>query len=162
MSSDSAGLAVAAAEAQWRITGADDVLPVLTAQISGPAGYAALRAIATMGAAAEPAVPSVAALLPDPHRRLSAALTLWRLTGDTERTLPILTESWHDKPVTRNEIVAHASGPLTAGLAPLLRAELATPARHALTGTGWSSRQVIDDERLLAACRTALAASANE
>jgi hypothetical protein len=159
MTSDSAGLAVAAAAALWRITGADDVLPVLTAQISGPAGYAALRAMATMGAGAEPAVPSVAALLLDPHRRLSAALTLWRLTGDTERTLPILTESWHDKPATRNEIVAHASGPLTAGLAPLLLAELATPARHGLTDTGWSSRQVIDDERLLTVCRTALEAS---
>ncbi|NMO51865.1 hypothetical protein HH310_11755 [Actinoplanes sp. TBRC 11911] len=160
MTADDAGLAVAAAEALWFVTGADDVLPSLIAQIAGPSGYAALRAVAAMGAAAEPATASVTALLADPQRRPDAAITLWQLTGDTDRTLPILAATWQDKPTRRNEIVAHARGALTAGLAPLLRAELSAPARHGLTDTGRSSRQVIDDERLLTACRAALATRA--
>lgn len=185
---DDPRLAVAAAEALWRIERAD-VLPWLTPRIDGPAGTAALRAIAAMGAAAAPAAPYVATFL-DPGdagwwRPTAAALALWRISDDPERAAPVLTAAWHANPRTRLEIADAASTPVTvepsppagsftgdrsagggpaagpnplaAALAPVLRAELAEPRRHGTSGTGWSSAQVTDDERLLADCRRALA-----
>ncbi|MEV0130631.1 hypothetical protein AB0H83_19475 [Dactylosporangium sp. NPDC050688] len=173
---DDPRLAVAAAEALWRIERAD-VLPWLTPRIDGPAGTAALRAIAAMGAAAAPAAPYVATFLDARDagwwRPTAAALALWHVSGDAERAAPVLTAAWHANPRTRLDIAAAATPgtvapcagggpsagahPLAAALAPVLRAELAEPRRHGTDGTGWSSMQVTADERLLADCRRALA-----
>ncbi|MEV4514448.1 hypothetical protein AB0K00_36485 [Dactylosporangium sp. NPDC049525] len=157
---DDAQLAVAAAGALWRIEGSPDVLPLLAARIDGAYGGSALREIAGLGSAAADAAPYVATFLDAPDRGwwlpMRAAVALWRMIGDAERTAPVLTAAWHGNPHTRNEIAAAVAGPLTAALAPLLRAELADPRRHGARETGWSSAQVTDDERLLAACRTAL------
>ncbi|WP_327001294.1 hypothetical protein OHA72_40070 [Dactylosporangium sp. NBC_01737] len=165
---DDARLAVAAAGALWRIEGSPAVLPLLAAHIDGPWGTAALAAIAELGAAAADAAPVVATVLGAPDgdrwRPMHAAVALWRITGDADRTAPVLTAAWHGNPHTRNAIVAAlagpgalTAGPLAAALEPLLRAESADPRRYGARERGWSSNQVTNDERLLAACRAALA-----
>lgn len=158
---DDPDLAVAAAGALWRIERSPDALPLLTAQVKGRAGTAALREIAALGPAGAAAARAVAPALKakDQYwwRPVHAAVALWRIAGDAERCLPVLAEAWHGNPRTRIEIAAAATGPLAAGLAPLLRAELAEPRRHGVTDDSWSSAAVTDDERFQAACRAALA-----
>jgi hypothetical protein len=157
---DNAELAVAAAGALWQIEGSLAVLPMLTARIDGPAGVAALEEIAAMGPAARTAAPYVATFLevPDKYWWLptQAAIALWQVTGDAVRAAPVLAAAWHGNQDTRTAIAEAANGPLAVGLEPLLRAELAAPGRHGVSETGWSSAQVGNHERLLAACRAAL------
>lgn len=162
---DDPHLAVVAAAALGRIQGPVAALPLLVAQVDGPAGVAALTEVGALGPAASAAVPSLVASLdaPDPHRwrPARAALALWQVTGDAARAVPVLTEAWEVNHRTRPVIAAAATGALASALSPWLIAELAEPRRHgrpsgAGTGTRTSSGAIEVDERLVAACRRAL------
>ena len=155
---DDPRLAVAAAGALWRIDRSLDALTLLTAHLDGPAATAALEEIAAMGPAAAPAASLVDTYLDAPPQRhwwtpVSAALALWRLTGEAERVAPVLTAAWHGNPHTRPDIAQAAAGPLAAALEPLFRAEIAANRRFNASAHSWSTAQVTDDERLLELCR---------
>jgi HEAT repeat protein len=101
--SDSRALATAAATALWKITGdPEEALPRLIELIeTGPneAGLA-IHAIEKMGPAARRAAPTLRAYL---GRDLStttvhAAEALWRVTGSSKETLPILRKALADDP----------------------------------------------------------------
>lgn len=156
---DDPRLAVAAAGALWRISRSPDALALLTAHLDGPAAAAAFEEIAAMGPAAAPAASLVATYLDAPPQRhwrtpAHAALALWRITGEAGRAAPVLTAAWHGNPRTRTKIAQAATGPLTAALEPLFRAELAASRRFNVSPNTWSTAQVTDDERLLQLCRT--------
>jgi hypothetical protein len=154
---DDPSLAVAAAGALWRIERWDGTLPALTARIESTAGAMALTEIAELGPAAGPAVSYLATFLDteDRHwwRPARAALALWSATGDAERVTPVLTAAWWGNAHTRTP-VAEAGIP---SLKPLFAEEIAAKRRHNARDDGRSSDQVAADERLLAACRAALA-----
>ncbi|MEU4419925.1 OmpA family protein [Actinoplanes sp. NPDC024001] len=154
--------AVAAAGALWRIERSPEALPVLISHLGDAAAVDALAQLAAMGPAAAPAAPALAPLMKvsgnpwwTPAR---AALALWQITGDVKRTAPVLRKAWRGNVYTRTSIAAAARGPLAAALAPLLEGELAQRRRHNAAEDFSSSDQVHSDERLLDACRTALAA----
>jgi hypothetical protein len=158
---DDPRLAVAAAGALWRIDRSPDALALLTPHLDGSASREAFEEIAAMGAAAAPAAPLVATYLDTPPGQhwwtpTRAALTLWQLTGETERTAPVLTAAWHGNPHTRPKIAEATTGPLAAVLEPLLRAEIAANRRFNVSAGSWSSAQVTEDEQLLKVCRDVL------
>lgn len=149
---------VGAAFALWRVTGdADRVLPVFLRHVENAKALEAL---------AEVARPETAPALRPPldHEngwvRLGAAVALWRATGDVAGALPVLREVWGENPHTRAEIARAVArmGTAASSLAPLLRDELARPARLGSSMGGvWSSDGVRADEELQRECRAALA-----
>src|SRR5262249_60209470 len=93
-----------AAAALWQIDSATQprVLPVLTEVLREPdyaSGPAVLRALARIGPAAKETVPWVADAVKhsQPAIRVEAALALWRITGQTERTLPVLLDAFDER-----------------------------------------------------------------
>ncbi|PSL51892.1 hypothetical protein B0I31_11788 [Saccharothrix carnea] len=155
-------VAIAAAAALWRVEGdADRVLPTLLSRLDQPA---ALELIAELGPAAGPHLPVLRALLdrPDPNgwHAVHVAEALWRVEGDAEAALPLLTAAWHKNVHVRVTVARCLAemGRAAAPAAPLLREELARRRRHTSTGSGWSSDQVVADEELLRLCRDVLAA----
>lgn len=157
---DDPRLAVAAAGALWRIDRSPDALALLTSHLGGSASREAFEEIDAMGAAAAPAAPLVATYLEAPPEQwwtpTLAALALWQLTGEAERTAPVLTAAWHGNPHTRLKIAEAATGPLAAALEPLFRAEIAANRRFNVSANSWSSAQVTEDEQLLKVCRAVL------
>ncbi|WP_250007966.1 hypothetical protein [Actinoplanes sp. M2I2] len=155
-------LAVAAAGALWRIDRSPDALALLTARLNGPAAGNALEEIADMGSPAASAAPLVATYLnaPDPHwwTPAHAALTLWRLTGETERVVPVLAAAWHGNLYTRTTIAEAATGRLATALQPLFRAESGADRRFSASADLAASARVPLDEHLLKLCQ-ALAGS---
>ncbi|GIJ45585.1 hypothetical protein Val02_24710 [Virgisporangium aliadipatigenens] len=154
-------LAVAAAGALRRIDRSSEALALLTTHLDGPAAGEAFDEIAAMGTAAAGAAALVATYVDAPPGRhwwtpTRAALALWRLTGDTERTAPVLAAAWHGNPRTRPRIAEAAAGPLAAALEPLFRAEIAMNRRFDASAVPGSSGQVSEDERLRELCRAAL------
>ncbi|MEU8661143.1 hypothetical protein AB0C31_31175, partial [Actinoplanes philippinensis] len=150
-------LAVTAAGALWRIDRSPDALALLTAHLGGPAAGKAFEEIAAMGSTAVSAAPLVATYLDarDPHwwTPAHAALTLWRLTGETERIAPVLTAAWHGNLHTRATIAEAATGSLAAALHPLFQAEIAANQRFNISANMPASTRVPDDERLQKLCR---------
>ncbi|MFD0599303.1 HEAT repeat domain-containing protein [Catellatospora coxensis] len=100
----------------------------------------------------------------DPHGwlGLGAARALWQVAGETSSVTPVLERVWAANPHTRTAIAQVWSdmGRAAAGAEPLLEAELGRARRHNAVEGGYSSAQVVDDERLLRACRAALTAVA--
>ncbi|WP_033442411.1 HEAT repeat domain-containing protein [Saccharothrix sp. NRRL B-16314] len=155
-------VAVAAATALWRVDGdADRVRSTLARHLDN---VHAVAALGELGEAAEPHLPALRALLTKPDdygwTRLHVAEALWRLTGDADTVLPLLTAVWTVNAHTRRAAVRCMAdmGPAAAPAAPLLREELARPRRHTAKDDGWSSDQVRADEELLRLCRGALVA----
>ncbi|MFC7245555.1 hypothetical protein ACFQO7_24025 [Catellatospora aurea] len=100
----------------------------------------------------------------DPHGwlRLGAARALWQVAGETSTVTPVLEGVWDANPHTRTAIAQVWSdmGLAAASARPLIEAELSRVRRHNAVDGGYSSAQVVDDERLLRACRAALTAVA--
>ncbi|MEU8002271.1 hypothetical protein AB0B66_14005 [Catellatospora sp. NPDC049111] len=100
----------------------------------------------------------------DPHGwlRLGAARALWQVAGETSTVTPVLEGVWDANPHTRTAIaqVWWDMGLAAASARPLIEAELSRVRRHNAVDGGYSSAQVVDDERLLRACRAALTAVA--
>ena len=157
---DDPHLAVAAAGALWRIDRSPDALTRLSTHLDSPAATTAFEELAVMGSAAAPAAPLVASYLDAPPEPTwwwaptRAALTLWRLTDESERVAPVLAAAWQRNARTRTTIAEAAAGALAAALQPLFRAEIAEYRRFNVSANSWSSAQVTDDERLLELCRT--------
>ncbi|MGI5147375.1 HEAT repeat domain-containing protein [Plantactinospora sp. CA-294935] len=163
------GPALAAAAALHRITGDPaPLLPVLGRFLDGDQFDAsdAAQEIAEIGPAAAEWLPRLRALLgrPDPHGwlHLRAAGAVWRVAGDAETVLPVLSRVWERNVHARRAVAtlwAEIGTPAAAAL-PLLRAEQERARRHTARDNGWSSAQVGEDEellRLMAAAVTALA-----
>jgi hypothetical protein len=145
--------AIAAATALALVApGAVPLAPVFARHL---AQWGAATGLSRLGPSAAPYVKNVQALFE--HRPVEAAAALWRMTGALD--LAPLERSWRDEPFQRADLAAllEEIGPPAAALAGELQAELARVRRHNASDSGWSSHQVDDDEKLLAACRRALA-----
>lgn len=170
--------AVAAADALRSVEGdVEAVLPVLLGALApeGAPGSrraaaealsrrgAAAQALGRMGAAAAPALPGLRRLTDSAGvwERTAAACALWDIAGDPEPVLPVFREAWRQNPYTRGTIAACLvrMGVAGAPVHDLVRTELASPRRHRARSGGHGSHDVLDDELLLRACRTALEAS---
>lgn len=157
--------AAVAAGALWSVEGDSSVvLPVLIRELRGERAQgrrAAVEALARLGPAARPALPGLRRMVQvgDPWERMSAACALWRVAGEPDLAVPVLRAAWVDHPSTRRTIAACLAGPGLDGapLHDLLRAELAAPRRHLASSSGgyggYGGQDVLDDERLLRACR---------
>ncbi|MDH6520856.1 hypothetical protein M2163_002161 [Streptomyces sp. SAI-135] len=159
--------AAVAAGALWSVEGdASAVLPVLTGELADgmPRRRVAAGVLGRLGPKAGGALPEVRRMLlaEDPWERVSAACAVWRISGDGELAAPVLRTAWRERPYTRRAVTAclAALGPAGAPLHDLLRAELAARRRHlASPSRGYGSHDVLDDERLVRACREVLAAA---
>jgi len=160
---DRATQAVAAAIALWRITA--DPGPALAAcgrHLRGDqfAVRDAADALAELGPVAARYAARMRRVAHDPNRggfvRLAAARAVWRIAGDVEAAVPVLGSVWEEKPATRLAAARTLVelGPAAAPLLPLVREETAARRRHTASDHGWSSAQVVEDEELLALCRT--------
>ncbi len=87
----------------------------------------------------------------------SPPVPLWTISGDVDATLPTLVQAWTGKRYAYQGIADcwAEMGPRAAVAEPLLRAELADPARATYDG---SSAAIPDDEQFLVAVAQALAA----
>ncbi|MEU1473692.1 HEAT repeat domain-containing protein [Streptomyces sp. NPDC005760] len=158
--------AAVAAGALWSVAGdASAVLPVLTGELADgkPGRRAAATALARLGPEAGGALPGLRRMVraEDLWERVSAACAVWRISGDGELAAPVLRTAWTENPYTRRTVTAclAALGPAGAPLHDLVRAELAARRRHlASTSGGYGSQDVLDDERLVRACREVLGA----
>jgi hypothetical protein len=166
LDSDRATLALAAASALWRLTA--DPGPALAACRRHLRGDQwAIRGTADVLAELGPVAAEYAApllkLARDPKRpvwvRLNTAEALWRVTGDAAAVLPVLQAAWEENRRTRLSVSATLveSGSAAGPLLPLVRTEIAARRRHTADDHGWSSAQVVEDEKLLANCRIILA-----
>jgi hypothetical protein len=72
-----------------------------------------------------------------------------------EGVLPVLRSAWVEHPGVRGVIAACLvdMGAVGAPLYDLVDAELAAPRRHLVRPGGHGSQDVLEDERLLEACR---------
>ncbi|MER5397339.1 HEAT repeat domain-containing protein [Streptomyces sp. NPDC002599] len=160
--------AVAAADALQSVEGdAEAVLPVLLGALAPErdpgSRRAAAEALGRTGAAAAPALPGLRRLTDSAGvwERTAAACALWDIAGDPEPVLPVFREAWRQNPCTRGSIAACLvrMGVAGAPVHDLVRTELASPRRHRARSGGHGSHDVLDDELLLRACRTALEAA---
>ncbi|MFF3615641.1 HEAT repeat domain-containing protein [Streptomyces sp. NPDC002580] len=157
--------AAAAAGALWSVEGdAEAVLPALTRALTASADAGGRRvaaeALGRMGASAASALPGLLHLAGSAEvwERTAAVRALWDITGEAGPVLPVFRDAWRENPYTRGTIAACLVRMGSAG-APahdLLRAELASPRRHRARSDGHGSHDVLEDERLLRDCRTAL------
>ncbi|MFF4256873.1 HEAT repeat domain-containing protein [Streptomyces sp. NPDC001663] len=157
------GSAVAAAGALWSVEGdVSAVLPVLVRELtSGRHGRrAAAETLARLGQAARPALPELCRMAEseDMWDRTAAACAVWRIGGDPEIAVPTLKAAWAQNPHTRLTIAACVVelGPAGAPLHDLLRAEVSSPRRHQASLGGYGTRDIVEDEQLLRACRQAV------
>ncbi|GHE02989.1 HEAT repeat domain-containing protein [Streptomyces alanosinicus] len=92
--------------------------------------------------------------------RVAAGCALWRVDADPEPVLPVFRAAWAEDPRTRGPIARCLTtmGPAGAPLRHLVAAELAAPRRHPVRPGEYGGRLIPEDEALLRACRTALAA----
>jgi hypothetical protein len=159
--------AVTAAAALWAVEGDPNaVLPLLIRELA-KAGEgrprAAAEALGRLGPLGAPALPGLRRLTDsaDVWERTAAACALWDVAGDPEPVLPAFRAAWRQNAYTRGTIAACLSrmGPAGAPAHDLLRTEHATPRRHLARSGGYSSHDILEDERLLSACRAALDAA---
>ncbi len=150
---------LAAAHALWAATGdTGTALPALRAGVESEDASArdlALRLLGSLGPAAAPLGDIVRAA--DGGAR--AAITLWKVTADTDEALPRLLHHWTTDPKFRAAIAACLTdmGTAAAPALPLIQAELASSRRHHNDGSATKPRQDITaDEELLRDCRRIL------
>ncbi|WP_328557046.1 HEAT repeat domain-containing protein [Streptomyces sp. NBC_00358] len=162
------GCAAVAADALWSVEGdAEAVLPPLLRALAperdGGGPRTAAEALGRMGAAATPALPGLRRLTDSAEvwERTAAACALWDIAGDPAPVLPVFRAAWRQNPYTRGTISACLVRMGGAGVPvhDLVRTELASPRRHRARSGGHGSHDVLEDERLLRDCRTALEAA---
>ncbi|MEU0036358.1 HEAT repeat domain-containing protein [Streptomyces sp. NPDC006333] len=154
--------AVAAASALWSVEGdADAVLPVLRRELArGEHARASAEALGRLGPAAGAALPDLRrmAVSEDVWKQAAAAGALWDVAGDPDPVLTALRSAWERNVYTRGALAVRLGrmGPAGTPAHDLLRTELAAPRRHQARSAGHSSHDIVEDEQLLRACRTAL------
>ncbi|MFE5734175.1 PBS lyase [Streptomyces sp. NPDC056528] len=162
----SAAVSTAAAHALWAAEeDAAEVLPVLERWlrpgVPDADRCAAARVLGEIGPAAAPAAPALRPALAsrDPWMRVRAAAALWRTTGETAETLPVLLAVWEENRHARVDIAECLAemGPAAATARPAVLTELTRGRRHNAREGASGSHDVHLDEKLLTLCRAALA-----
>ncbi|WP_159060568.1 hypothetical protein [Streptomyces acidiscabies] len=153
----------AAAAALWAIEpDVSLVLPVLIDELTNSADphHRALTAhrLSHLGPAARPVLPRLRRLMtdsPDTWERVSAACAITSVTGEIESEVnTVLRSAWQSHPHTRVHIATTLTNLTPEAAAPLLdlaTTELTHRCRHT---TGPSGQIIVQDEKLLALCRT--------
>ncbi|MBK6010728.1 HEAT repeat domain-containing protein [Streptomyces sp. MBT53] len=167
LESECAGVA---AGALWSVEGdVSAVLPSLLRELAGSDGQrrrVAAEVLARVGVSARVASDGLARMVEADcaEERVTGAQALWRVTGDTERVLPVLRSAWTGHPRVRGAVAACLVGMGAAGapLRDLAEAELAAPRRHLARAGGHGSQDVLADERLLGMCREVVAGGCAE
>ncbi|MFI8827785.1 HEAT repeat domain-containing protein [Streptomyces sp. NPDC053431] len=165
LGSDSAAVSSMAARAVWSLDGSlAEALGALERWLrpgtTGAEWCAAAQALGAIGPAAAETAPALRAGLGarDLWVRLRSAAALWRVSGETERVLPVLLAAWEENRHARLAVAECLAemGPAAAAAEPAIRAELARARRHNAREDGAGSHDVHDDEKLLTLCRAAL------
>jgi hypothetical protein len=157
-----------AAAALWAVTGdAEAVLPALRAGLRSERRYERRAALQVIGSLGPAAVSLATSLRGTDPQGVDEAVALWRITGDAEEALPVLSHHWTAQPVHRPGIAACLVevGPAAAPALPLVRAELSSPRRHRTDITHETAHAAVNvrgdvasDEELLRDCRRIVAA----
>ncbi|NML54308.1 PBS lyase [Streptomyces sp. R302] len=165
LGSCTAAVSTAAARALWAVEGdAEAVVPVLVRWLRpGSSGADRCAAAQALGAIGPAAAGAARALRPgltsrDLWERVRCAAALWRVSGETERTLPVLLAAWEENRHARVEIVeclAEMGPAASAAQLPILT-ELTRRRRHNAREGASGSHDVHQDEKLLTLCRAAL------
>ncbi|WP_370414892.1 PBS lyase [Streptomyces fradiae] len=165
LASPSAAVSAMAARAVWALDGSlDEALDTLDQWLrpgtSGEEWCAAALSLGAIGPAAARTAPALRAGLGARELwvRVRSAAALWRVTGDSVDTLPVLLAAWEENRHTRVAVAECLAemGPAAAGAEPAIRAELSRRRRHNAREDGAGSHDVHDDEKLLTLCRAAL------
>lgn len=161
MKSPDARMSLLAAETAWSITGdCDIVLPTLHSLIEAGEGDRVTSVAGRLGAPAASLAEGLRPLLASEKlwNRVRAATALVRIAGEGEPVLPVFASAWQENSHTRIEIAESVAmlGASAASFLPLLRAELAAPRRHAWRDGGYSTSDIVNDEKLLALCEAAV------
>ncbi|MFI8253617.1 PBS lyase [Streptomyces filamentosus] len=166
LDSGTAAVATAAARALWAVEGdADTVVPVLERWLRpGSATADRCAAAQALGAIGPSAAGAARALRPgltsrDLWERVRCAAALWRVAGETERTLPVLLAAWEENRHARVDIAECLAemGPAAAAAQLPILTELTRRRRHNTREGASGSHDVHQDEKLLTLCRAALA-----
>ncbi|MFI9118157.1 PBS lyase [Streptomyces bikiniensis] len=161
-----AGVSTAAARALWAVEGDPaEVLPVLERWLRpvlpGADRCAAAQVLGEIGPAAVAAAPALRPALAsrDLWVRVRAAAALWRVTGETEATLPVLLAAWEENRHARVDIAECLAemGPAASEARLVLLTELTRRRRHNAREGASGTRDIHLDEKLLTLCRAALA-----
>ncbi|MFI8367166.1 HEAT repeat domain-containing protein [Streptomyces sp. NPDC085466] len=165
LGAESASVATAAARALWAVEGdAEAVVPVLVRWLrpgtSGADRCAAAQALGGIGPAAAGAARALRPGLTsrDLWERVRCAAALWRVSGETERTLPVLLAAWEENRHARVEVAACLAemGPAAAAAQLPILTELTRRHRHNAREGASGSHDIHQDEKLLTLCRAAL------
>ncbi len=166
LAAESAPVATTAAGALWAVEGdADAVVPVLVRWLRpGTSGADRCAAAQTLGAIGPAAAGAARALRPgltsrDLWERVRCAAALWRVSGETERTLPVLLAAWEENRHARVDIAECFAemGPAAAAAQLPVLTELTRRRRHNAREGASGSHDIHQDEKLLTLCRAALA-----
>lgn len=166
LGSGTAAVATAAARALWAVEGdADAVVPVLERWLRpGSATADRCAAAQALGAIGPSAAGAARALRPgltsrDLWERVRCAAALWRVAGETERTLPVLLAAWEENRHARVDIAECLAemGPAAAAAQLPILTELTRRRRHNTREGASGSHDIHQDEKLLTLCRAALA-----
>ncbi|MFF0485160.1 HEAT repeat domain-containing protein [Streptomyces sp. NPDC004435] len=166
LDADTASVATAAARALWTVEGdAQAVVPVLVRWLRpGSSGADRCAAAQALGAIGPAAAGAARALRPgltsrDLWERVRCATALWRVSGETERTLPVLLAAWEENRHARVEVAACLAemGPAAAAAQLPILTELTRRRRHNAREGASGSHDIHQDEKLLTLCRAALA-----
>ncbi|MFI8512852.1 HEAT repeat domain-containing protein [Streptomyces sp. NPDC085460] len=165
LGAESASVATAAARALWAVEGdAEAVVPVLVRWLRpGTSGADRCAAAQALGAIGPAAAGAARALRPgltsrDLWERVRCAAALWRVSGETERTLPVLLAAWEENRHARVEVAACLAemGPAAAAAQLPILTELTRRHRHNAREGASGSHDIHQDEKLLTLCRAAL------
>ncbi|MFJ5711030.1 PBS lyase [Streptomyces sp. NPDC093105] len=166
LAADSATVSTTAARALWEVEGdADAVVPVLVRWLRpGASGADRCAAAQALGAIGPAAAGAARALRPgltsrDLWERVRCAAALWRVSGETERTLPVLLAAWEENRHARVDIAECLAemGPAAAEAQLSILTELTRRRRHNAREGASGSHDIHQDEKLLTLCRAALA-----
>ncbi|MFF4173344.1 HEAT repeat domain-containing protein [Streptomyces sp. NPDC001744] len=162
----SAAVAAAAARALWAAGGSPaEVLPVLERWLRpglpGADWCAAARVLGEIGPAAAPAAPALRPGLAsrDLWVRVRGAAALWRVSGETRTTLPVLLAAWEENRHARVDVAECLAemGPAASEAQLAVLTELTRRRRHNAREGASGSHDIHGDEKLLTLCRAALA-----
>ncbi|MFF9343227.1 HEAT repeat domain-containing protein [Streptomyces sp. NPDC014773] len=166
LGADSATVATTAARALWAVEGdAEAVVPVLVRWLRpGASGADRCAAAQALGAIGPAAAGAARALRPgltsrDLWERVRCAAALWRVSGETDRTLPVLLAAWEENRHARVDIAECLAemGPAAAAAQLPILTELTRRRRHNAREGASGSHDIHQDEKLLTLCRAALA-----
>ncbi|MER5961176.1 PBS lyase [Streptomyces sp. NPDC002057] len=166
LAAESATVSTTAARALWAAEGdLGEVLPALERWLRpGAPGAdlcAAAQALGEIGPAAAALAPALRPGLAsrDLWVRVRSAAALWRVSGDTAATLPVLLAAWEENRHARVDVAECLAemGPAASEAQLVILTELTRRRRHNAREGASGSHDIHLDEKLLTVCRAALA-----